>query len=229
MALLKATKRTEVGTHKVRRLRGKGEVPAVVYGHGEETMPITLSQHDIELAVLHGERLLELRIGDKKENVLIKEVQYDTFGQQVLHVDLTRVSLDERVELTVPIILRGTPVGTVDGGVLQQLAAQVTIECVVTAIPDDVKLSVADMKVGDMLHMKNLLLPEGAKLLSDPELAVCTLSMVAEEEVAPAPAEAAAAVAAAVEPEVIGEKKEEEEPAEEEPEKKKETDRTPRA
>jgi len=221
MALLKATKRTELGSRNARRLRGKGEIPGVIYGHGEEVVSITLPEHDVEMAVLRGKRLLEVQIGQKKENVLVKEVQYDTFGQEILHIDLARVSLDERVEVTVPIVLRGIPAGAAEGGVLQQAAAKVTVECVVTAIPDEIRISVAEMKVGNLRHMKDLPLPEGTRLLSDPEAVVCSVSFVAEVEVA-GPAEAVAAA----EPEVIGEKKEEEEEkeeakeAEERPEKK---------
>ncbi len=216
MAVLKATKRSDLGTRKVRLLRKKGDIPGVIYGHGEEVIPVTLHEHEVELAILHGERLLEVRIGNKKHNVLIKEIQYDTFGHEVLHIDLTRVNLDERVEVTVPVVLRGTPVGIDEGGVLQQAASEVTVECVVTAIPEEIRISVADLKVGDTLHMSDLPLPEGAKLMSDPEAVICSLSIVAEEEEAPVEAEEEE-TAAVEEPEVIGEKKEE---GEEEPEQK---------
>ena len=73
MAMLKATKRTEAGTRPARRLRSEGKIPCVVYGHGQETQPVTLAEHDVELAIQHGERLLEIDLDGKKENVLIKE------------------------------------------------------------------------------------------------------------------------------------------------------------
>ena len=211
MAVVKGTKRTELGSRKARRMRKQGEIPAIVYGHGEEAEPITLYEHDVELAVLHGERLLELELDDRKENVLIKDIQYDTFGHEILHLDLTRVSLDERVEVTVPIVLRGTPAGAVEGGVLHQTAAEATVECLVTAIPEELRVSVAEMKIDDVLHMRDVPLPEGAKLLEDPETIVCSLSLVAEEVVAPVAVEAPAG-----EPEVIGEKAEEKEEEKEE-------------
>ncbi len=206
MPLLKATKRDALGTRKARRLRQNGNIPGIIYGHGEQAVPVTLSEHDVELVVLHGERLLEVELDGETHNVLIKEVQYDTFGQDVLHVDLTRVRLDERVEVTVPIVLRGRPAGLDEGGVLHQMAPEATIECVVTGIPDDLRVNVADLKVGDSLHMRDLPLPEGATLLEEPEVLVCSVTVVAEEEEAPAEE-------AAAEPEVIGEKKEGEEAA----------------
>jgi large subunit ribosomal protein L25 len=203
MAELKATTRTDIGTRKVRRLRRKGEVPAIIYGHGEPPVPVTLSRHDIILSLHRGDRLLEVDVEGTKQNVLVKEVQYDALGKEVLHMDLTRVDLDELVEVTVPIVLRGTPAGALEDGILQQYIAQVKIECKVRAIPDDVRFSVTRMKVGDQLGMKDLPLPEGSRLLSDPELVVAAVRVITVEEAAPVEEGPA-------EPEVIGEKKEEE-------------------
>jgi len=201
MAKLKAQKREKLGTRSARRLRQDGLVPGIVYGHGQETIPITLSEHDLELAILHGQRVLELQIGRKKENVLVKEVQYDTYGQHALHVDLARVSLDERVEVTLPIVLRGTPD---EGGVVQQNISDVTIRCVVTEIPEQIRASVSGMKVGDVMHLSDLPLPQGAELADEPEGIVCSIVMVAEEE------PLAAEQPETAEPEVVGEKPQEE-------------------
>lgn len=206
MALLKAHKRIEAGTRKARALRRQGLIPGVIYGHGQKTQPITMAEHDVELAVFHGERLLEIELGGKKENVLIKEVQYDTFGQEVIHVDLARVRLDERVEVTVPIVLRGTPVGVSEGGVLQQAANEVTLECLAREIPEEILLQVTDLDVGQAQYMRDLPLSEGAKLLSDSNTMVCSVIVIAEEE---APPEAEEAEEVAPEPEIIGEKPEE--------------------
>jgi len=202
MALLKADKRSELGTRKVRRLRRQGLIPAVIYGHGKDTLPVTLNGHDVDLAIHHGQRVLEIRISGRKENVLIKDIQYDTFGQNILHVDLARVSLDETVEITVPIVLRGTPAGAAEGGVLQQIAPNAHIRCLVTAIPEEIRASVNDLKIGESLQMRDLPLPDGADLLSDTEAVVCSVSVVAEEEV-----EETTPKEAAAEPEVISEKK----------------------
>jgi large subunit ribosomal protein L25 len=207
MAVMKARHREQFGSRKMRKLRAGGEVPAIIYGHGDEPEPITVSEHDVALAILHGERLLELKLGRKSQHALIKEIQWDTFGQEVLHMDLARVRLDERVEVAVPVTLHGTPVGvSEDGGTLQQYAAEVNIECLVTAIPDDVSVTVNDMGVGDTLHAGDLDLPEGAKLLDDAETAICSVTYIAEEEPA---AEEVEGAEAAAEPEVIGEQAEE--------------------
>ena len=202
MARLKATKRDELGTHRVRRLRTQGLIPAIIYGHGKAAEPITLSEHDVKAAILHGERLLELDLAGTKQNVLIKDVQYDTFGQEVLHVDLARVELDERVEVTVPIVLRGTPAGADEGGVLRQIASEARIECLVRAIPEEIRVMVSGLNVGESIPMGDLELPEAARLLDQPDSPVCTVTLVAEEIEAPAEEEAPA------QPEVVGEEAE---------------------
>jgi len=202
MAVLKASRRKEIGTRKVQPLRKRGMIPAVIYGHKQAPVAITLNEHDIALALLHGERVLELDVEGKKENVLVKEAQYDTFGHKLLHLDFSRVRLDERVEVTVPVVLRGTPAGVKDGGVLQQTAAELTIECLVTAIPEDLRVNVNELNVGDSLQARDIELPGGATLKSDPETVICNVSVIAEEEEA-APAEEAP------EPEVVGEAPEE--------------------
>ncbi|MFP4355168.1 MAG: 50S ribosomal protein L25 [Phycisphaerae bacterium] len=202
MAKLKATARENKGSRASRKLRSEGMIPGIVYGHGEAPEPITVSEHDVELALLHGERLLEMNLGSKTQNVLIKDVQWDTFGQTVLHIDLNRVDLDERVVVSVPVHLRGTPEGVAEGGVLTQQFAEVSIECAVRSIPDEFVVEVHDMKLGDQLHLKDIELPADVELQDEPEELLCQVRLV-EEEV---PAEETEMLA---EPEVIGEVAEE--------------------
>ena len=90
----------------------------------------------------HGAHLFDLTLDGKSEKVLVKEVQYDHLGIEVIHVDFARVSLDEKVEVTVPLELKGTPKGEADGGVLQQIVSELEIECLVTDIPDVIRHNV---------------------------------------------------------------------------------------
>ncbi len=201
MALLQISERQELGTRQCRKLRERGLVPGIIYGHGEANLPVFVSAHDIELAIGHGEQLVETSLGGGNQNLLIKDVQHDYLGHDIIHVDFTRVSLDERVEVTVPVMLRGTPIGVEsEDGVLTQHVNEVTVECLVTAIPEDIRVPVAKLHVNDSLRVADLELPEGVRVIEDPETVVVSISMVAEEE--EVPAEEAEAVA---EPEVIGE------------------------
>jgi len=201
MALIKASTRTELGSRAVRSLRRKGLVPGIIYGHREAPVPVTLSEHDIELAFQHGVRLLEVDVNGHTEDLLVKDVQWDTFGHVVLHVDLFRVSLDERVEVTVPVVLRGTPAGEADGGVTRQVVTDINVECPVAAIPEEIRVRITDLKLGDSMQLKDIELGEGLRLLDDGDMVFCTCAVVAEEAEAEAGEEAA-------QPEVIGEKKE---------------------
>jgi len=195
-----------------RRARQAGWLPGIIYGHKEEPVPVLLPMHDLELAVQHGAHILEVDLGEKREQVLLKEVQYDHLGSKMLHVDLTRVSLDERVEVTVQLVLRGTPKGVTEGGVLEQPLSDLTIECVVTQIPEVIRINVSELGVGEMLHVRDLELPEGVTALTDPETVVCLVRALGEEAEEEAAEEAEPGAA---EPEVIGRGKEEEEPEQE--------------
>ncbi|MFP4435417.1 MAG: 50S ribosomal protein L25 [Planctomycetota bacterium] len=207
MPTLKATKRENKGTRAARRLRAEGHVPAVLYGHGEATSELTLPTHEIELALLHGERVLDIEVDGNTENALIHDVQYDTFGQILLHVDLVRVNLNESVEVTVPVVLRGTPKGTDEGGMLQQITAEVTVECLVRNIPEDIRVYVNDLEIGDTLFVRDLEVEDG-KIMDDPETPVASVTFISEEEVAEGEEEEGVSLA---EPEVIGEVEAEEE------------------
>lgn len=209
MALLKITTRDKLGSRHSRRFRQQGLVPGIIYGHGEPNTPICITSHDIEVAVQRGERLIQADVGGEQDNFLIKDVQYDYLGQHILHVDLARVSLDERVEVTVPILLRGTPVGVdSEDGVLTQHLNELRVECVVTAIPEELRAAVTDLHVNQSLRVADLKLPEGVQAMAEPDTVVASIAVLAEEEVVPVEEEAAA------EPELIGEKPEEPEQAE---------------
>src|SRR5205823_7980742 len=125
----------------------------VIYGHKEAVVTITLPKKETVNHLKHGAHVFDLAVEGKSEKCLVKDVQYDHLGIEVLHVDFARVSLDEKVEVTVPLELKGTPKGEADGGVLQQIVSDLEIECVVTDIPQVIRHSVADMAVDDVLHV----------------------------------------------------------------------------
>ncbi len=193
--------RSELGSRANKRLRDAGFIPGVIYGHKEAVVPVTLPKKEVVNHLNHGAHVFDLAIDGKSEKVLVKEVQYDHLGLEVLHVDFARVSLDERVEVTVPLELKGTPKGEADGGVLQQTVQELEIECLVTEIPDAIRHNVSEMALDDVLHIKDLKLPAGAKAMQDEDLIVATVKEIVEE----APAEAPEGSA---EPEVIGRKPE---------------------
>src|SRR3954470_23311019 len=148
--------RSELGSRANKRLRDSGSIPGVIYGHKEAVVPITLPKKEVVNHLERGTHLFALTVDGKAENVLVKDVQYDHLGLEVIHVDFARVDLNERVEVTVPLELKGEPKGEEEGGVLQQIVAELEIECLVTDIPHDIKHNVSELGLNDVVHIKDL-------------------------------------------------------------------------
>lgn len=201
-----ATPREGRGRKASARLRAAGMLPAIIYGHKEDPEAVSVPAHDIELALAHGAHLVNVELNGKKSQYLLKDVQYDHLGAKPIHLDLARVSLDERVHVKVPVELKGTPKGVHEGGVLDQVIIDLDVECLVTQIPDVVRLIVSDLQVGQALHINDLQLPAGVEALGNPDDVVCVVRVLAA---AAAEAEAAAEEQAAAEPELISRGKEE--------------------
>jgi large subunit ribosomal protein L25 len=204
---LQAEARSFRGKRNAKRLRAAGKVPAVLYGHGEKTVSLAIPAEQLTAAVRHGSRVVDLK-GAVSDSALVRELQYDTFGLEILHVDFARVSADERVNVKVRLEIRGQAAGLKEGGIIEHLIHEVEIECPVAAIPDKVIINVAALKLDESMTVGQATLPEGAKIVSGAdEIAVqCQKPLEAEEEAAAAPG------AEGAEPELIRKEK----PAEEE-------------
>jgi large subunit ribosomal protein L25 len=210
--MLETQPRTSQGTRAARKLRKEGRIPAVIYGHKEATLVVTLSSDDLEKAIRLGTRVVDLKAGGKLEKALIREVQWDHLGKDVLHVDFTRVSADERIRVNVPIELRGIAIGVSGGtGVLDQPIHSLTIECLAISIPETISVAVNDLQLGMALHVRDLVLPQGVTAINDPDAIVVH---VTAKQVEPEPTAVAAPTEGGAEPEIIGRKAEEEEEAE---------------
>src|SRR4029079_7735330 len=159
--------RTGKGSRDANRLRKAGRVPAVVYGHKEETVAVTVSRDERAAALRHHARTVDLDLNGKAETVLIQEVQHDHLGTGLVHVDFRRVSKDERIRTTVEIELRGTAPGTTSGGVLDQPLHSIHIECPALAIPESIRVKIDMLQIGMAIHVKELELPPGVKALDD--------------------------------------------------------------
>ena len=204
--LLKADVREHTGSKAVRRVREKGRIPAIVYGHKQEPVAISLDAHDFVKGLHHGHRLMDIQVGRKKEKMIVKELQYDYLGKNIIHVDLMRVDMSESVKVTVPIELKGTAAGTHEGGIIEEHADHLEIECKATDIPETIVVSVKDVHVGTALHAGDIELPSGIKLVSSPETLMVTCHLVAAAKTTEEVEEEMPAA-----PEVIGEAKEEQE------------------
>ena len=202
---LKVESRKDRGTRNSRRLRRSGAIPAVLYGHGQESVSIAVPRDAFDISgPRHGSRLVGAAASAVSESALIRDLQWDVYGTAVLHIDFARVSADERIEVTVPVELRGQSPGVRSGGVVQHLVHEAKIECLATAIPEKLQVNINHLELLGTIAFSQIELPQGVTLLSDAEEIVVQCVEPAEEVEAEAGADGA-------EPEVIGRKPDAEE------------------
>jgi large subunit ribosomal protein L25 len=202
--LLVAESRGTRGSQAARQLRRRGKVPAVLYGHKEATLSLSLSADDLLKAIRHGARVVDLQAGAGVEKALIREVQWDYLGKEVLHVDFARVAADERIVVPVRIEIRGTAPGVAAGGALDQPMHSIEVECLALAVPESIRVHIGELQIGGAIHVRELVLPPDVKAMADPDAIVIHVTAPKVE------AEAAAVAPAAeqAEPEVIGRQRE---------------------
>jgi len=211
MISLEAARRADVGKGVARKLRAGGRVPAVYYGRGEDSIPLTVSLKDLEQVIESAEGsnvIVDLKVpGDaaKDRKALIREIQRDPVAGSILHLDLQHISLTERITVEVPIVLVGVPLGVKDaGGILEHLLREVEVECLPTDIPSKLEVDVSALQIGDTLHVSDIKV-ERAEILTEADRAIAAVvPPTVLEEVKPAEE------AVPTEPELIAKEKKEE-------------------
>ena len=217
------------GKNEARRLRVSGRVPAVVYGAKKNTVAVSVDPKQIN-RILSSESghntIFDLQVADEKTKAMIVDWQYEPIKGKLLHIDLKRIAMDEKMRVMVPIHLVGEAIGVkTQGGIMDQVIREVEIECLPGDIPSHFDADVSALEFGVVLRVKDL--PHGSKVkfITNEEQAVAHVTAVKEEVVATPDAAAADAAAAPAEPEVIKKGKQETEeegaePAAKEKEKK---------
>jgi len=208
---LDAQSREELGKGKVKDLRQKGFIPAIVYADGKNATPVKVSHSEL-LRLVHHHRIegvvinLKLKDGKGKSRAcLIKEIQYDPVHGDIIHVDFNEISLTKVIKVNVPVVAKGEPAGVKqEGGSLEHILWEIEVECLPTDIPKEIEVDVSQLKFGDSIHIKDLTVPAKIKVLNDPAAIVLSVAAPMKEEVAAAPVEGEETQ----EPEVIKEKKE---------------------
>jgi len=225
---LSGKRRESLGKGSARKARKSGEIPAVLYGHGEKPVAVSIGARAFQVA-LHthkgGNPIVNLAVGGSEFTALIRDAQYDPVSHQVIHLDFQHISLTETIEVRVPLNFTGLAVGVKDGGgILEAILRDVEVRCLPTAIPAGIDVDVAALNIGDSIHVRDLSIPD-VEILNDPDATLVTVvpPTVIEEK----PAEAVeGAEPSAAEPEVIAKgKKDEEGAAEGEGDKEKEKEK----
>jgi len=210
--LLEAELREGKGSAKARELRNNGYLPSVVYFHGKDALSIKFTKSAL-LKLVHQHRLesviINLKIKDDKKAkgrpCLVKEIQYDPVSEEIMHVDFNEISLTEAIKVNVSVEVKGEAIGVKqEGGSLEHILWEIEVECLPTNIPKNIEIDISGLKMGDAIHVKDIVFPPGVKPLNDPAAIVLHIAAPMKEE---ASAEAVEGEEK-LEPEVIKEKKE---------------------
>jgi large subunit ribosomal protein L25 len=182
---LEVEERSERGTRATKRLRSEGYVPGVVYG-GDDCLSFKVNNRVLRAALQDGSALIDLKIGNGKARpVIIKDQQHHPVRGQVLHIDLLEVRLDEKIHSTVSVELEGVEEapGVKEGGVLEQVHRELTIEALPTDIPERITVDVSDMGINAVMHLSEVSAPQGVTFLDDPdETIIATITVPTEVE-----------------------------------------------
>ena len=183
---LKARQRTDTGKQVAKSLRRDGALPAVVYGSGESSTPLTLDYREFEgfLRKTRGESVvINLEIeGMEDKKALLRDIQRDYLKNQLLHADFQQIRMSDRITTEVSLVMIGEPIGvTRDGGVLDQSLRVVEISCVASEIPEHLEVDISELSMGDTIHISDLSF-ENVEIVTDGEVAVVSvLTPMAEE------------------------------------------------
>ncbi|MBI3306517.1 MAG: 50S ribosomal protein L25 [Candidatus Omnitrophica bacterium] len=184
--------REAAGSRAVRNLRRQGTVPAVLYGHGMKPLSLEVNSRLLRAALQTkaGENVvLNLKVEGtklKESTCRVREIQHNPVTDEISHVDFTIISLTERIEVKVPVIVlhMEEAAGVKEGGVFDLIHHEIDVECLPTEIPEKIEVDAKNMKIGDAVHVKDLNIPKGITLKLDPDEVVAALHPPAKEEVA---------------------------------------------
>jgi large subunit ribosomal protein L25 len=200
-ATLNAAIRGETGKGAARKIRQAGNIPAVIYGHGREPQSLVMNARETDRLlqrITPGATVIELNIDGKVARSLIREIQRHPFKRTIVHIDFQELVAGETITVKCPIVYIGVPEGVrLEGGILDQVLHELLVEADPSSIPSHIDVDVSGIKLGKSLHVSDLELPAGIKVLDDPASTVCVVA-ASKAGVEATPAEPAVA-----EPEVI--------------------------
>ena len=191
--------RSDYGRKAAKEYRAAGLLPVNIYGLGKENLTVTIDRKEFSQIFMAGHRIFTLEVGENKEQGVIKEVQYDALGSELLHVDFSRIDIHQKITLEVAIEV----IGTVANGALDVPMKEIKVESLPAGFHTSITINVVEMKIGDVLRVSDLEAPEGCSFAEEPDALVAQVSAIEEEE-AEVSAEEGEEGADADEPEVIG-------------------------
>ncbi len=174
--VLEAEVRSEFGSRSTKRLRSRGKLPAVLYGHKEENAHLTLDTKEFTRFLEAGHRVLSVKVDGVSEKSLVKDVQYDAFGSNIIHVDFARISADEQIQMEVSIDLIGVAKGVSSGGVMDFPRKEVLVRGLPDKVPESVQVNIEPLDLGAIFRIGDLPPVPECEYVEDPELVVLSIS-----------------------------------------------------
>jgi len=181
---LDATIREATGKGAARKLRAKGDIPAIIYGPGSEPVPLAVNAYEFQKALLRakGERIIftlnlkENGSRDQQRLALIKEIQRHPVNDLIRHVDFYEVAMDREIHLEVPVKIVGIAKGVKqENGILEIKRRSLEVACLPTNIPDEIEVDVTNLGLGEAIHIKDITPSEGVRILDPPGLTIVTI------------------------------------------------------
>ena len=170
------------GTSFARKLRLENKVPAVLYHSGLEGTALSIEKNELYKALKTGQFIFEVKVGDKEQFVLVKEVQYHPVTDEIIHVDFQQVKEDQKISLEVPLRTEGEAEGVKLGGILVQLLNVVTINCKPSNVPESLSIDVTELEMNTSLFVKDLVLPDDVEMVTAEDIAVVSVQEPKKEE-----------------------------------------------
>jgi large subunit ribosomal protein L25 len=203
---IKAEKRDVFGKNAARRLRKDGRIPAVLYGEGAASVPLTLVKKDV-FAILKSESgentIFKVAFNERLQDAMFKDLQVEASTDELVHADLIQISMDKALRVAVPFLLQGEPVGVkTEGGFVDFMTREVEIECLPKDIPENIKVDISALHLHQSLKIAEVAAPAGVKFVTDPATVIAVIGVPHKEEEAVKPVEEVVA-AEPTEPEVI--------------------------
>lgn len=200
---LNAAMRTSTGNSPSRALRREGNIPAVLYGPGSESVLLSISSLDLEHSLKKAsvnQIIFNLAVQSTETSsrtAMIRELQIHPMSRKFIHVDFYEISKDRKITVNVPVVVKGKAKGIEDGGMLQIIEREIEVLCLPFDVPESIQIDITDLGIGDSIHVKDLKVSENIEIPADNNYTILTILSTKSDEKAPGEESAAGAPAAA--------------------------------
>lgn len=169
---LSVKQRSLIGSNACKKVRQSGHIPGVLYGEKKGSLHIQFSNEEFVMYQKQKDRILDLKMDDKNQEVIVQKIQYDSFGDEVIHVDFLRISSDKEITVPVEVIFKGTPKGVQFGGMTNFRLKKLQVTCLPNDVPSAIAIDISDLDVSEQFRVKDLPSAEKYKISNHPETMV---------------------------------------------------------